>query len=282
MSQPQSVREVSVTFTSRTIADYSTQASLNRVPGPGICRQAAVGVIIGMSSNEVATVWDNGGIRVPLASAQEVFVSSTDANDTSLVFIRALDADYKSVILTATLNGQTQVRADFLGGPPVSSPVIHVQTAVTAAPPPPQGDVYVAIATPTTGGIPDDIDTLQSRIIFPNNITRNCTFVVPDGKFAALIQFRGNTNGVSKPVALTVATTVFGQNRVLTTEFTVAADFPGFNFPVPVATADFLGTEQALFPSRTNIDFIATSQANGTDVNFGAAYLLFGNEYLEE
>lgn len=271
-----------MTFTSRIIADYSTQASLNRVPGPGICRQAAVGVVKGLSGSEVATVWDNAGIRVPLASAQEVFVSSTDVNDTSLVFIRALDADYNSVVLTATLNGQTQVRADRLGVPGVSLPVVHVQTAVTAQPPAPTGDIYVATSTPTTGGIPDDSDLIQSRIIFPNNISRNCTFVVPDGKFAALIQFRGNTNGVTKPVALTVATTVFGQNTVLTTEFTVAADFPGFNFPIPVATADFLGTELALFPSRTNIDFIVTSEANGTNVNFGAAYLLFGNEYLEE
>lgn len=269
-------------FTSRTIGDFLTQAALNRISGPGVCRQAAVGTFKGLGPGQVANVWDNGGLRTYLTTAQEVFVSSTNALDTSFVFIRALDANFESVVLTAVLNGQTQVRADLLGQGPISSPVIHVQSAVCAVPPAPLGDVYIALSTPTTGGVPDDITTLQSKMLFPNNITRNATFVVPSGKFAALLQFRGNTNATDRPVALTVTAQGVGQNIIRQTEFTVGTNFPGFEFRSPVATADFLGTDIALFPEKTTIDFVVTSVANGTNISFGAGYLLFGNEYLEQ
>ena len=67
-------------------------------------------------TNVEETIWTEGGIYVYPTSAEAVYISSTDANDTSAgtgartVKVFGLDANWELQEETVILNGQTQVR----------------------------------------------------------------------------------------------------------------------------------------------------------------------------
>jgi hypothetical protein len=98
-------------------ADFLTAVGLGLIPG--YARMAALGNNPNLTSGTVLTspqdVWPGGGVYPFLAAASLLEVVSADADDAAAgtgartISIAALDANYVSVTVTATLNGVTPV-----------------------------------------------------------------------------------------------------------------------------------------------------------------------------
>lgn len=261
-------------------ADFKLDVALGRVPG------FAQDFLIGINPNiqqidPEANIWDQGGMRTHHTDApQAVFVSSDDVADNSgaAVLITALDDTFKRTHLIGVLNGQNQVQA-FNPLPGGSHLVSWVQAAIiinVGA----VGDVYIALTSTLTAGVPDDAAAIQSKIFAGNNITRNGFYMAPRGKAVVTTSIRANTDDTTKIADICTSIKPFEQPALRTVEYFVTPDFPGLDFPFVVGTTQLLGDQIAVQPEKTILEFFATSNSNNTRVFFGLDMLLVDRELI--
>ena len=243
---------------------------------PGVSTEFAIGNNPSMAQNTKELIWGHDGGRTPIPAAAEVFVNSSDAGDTTTnILCRALDADYNRVTLFATLNGQTQVRLEPLEGGSV--PVVYVQSAVCLNNTP-AGDVYIALASTITAGVPTTAGAIQDKINQGKNITRTCGLMVPAGKAAITMGLRGTTDNQTKNTLISTEITPYQQAKVISVEYNVNPSFGEYTFPVPVATVDVLGEASLVLPEKTLIEFTGTADTPATKCFFGVDYLIIDIE----
>jgi len=90
-----------------TNKDFNTQVSMGLVKGHSV--YIARGINPPIDTNESSDLWDIGGELNIQSSAITLYVSSTDAGDSSLLVIFGLDTNYDEQTYFVTVNGQNQV-----------------------------------------------------------------------------------------------------------------------------------------------------------------------------
>lgn len=145
------------------------------------------------------SVWPLPSLITFPASAIQMTVSSTNANDTSAgtgartVVVQGLDANYNEVTETVTLNGQTAVTmtASLLR-------VNYAYVATAGSGNSAAGDIYIGTGT-VTAGVPA---TTYDIIKFDYNTTITGSFTIPAGYTAYLSQglFSSGQSGGSNQV----------------------------------------------------------------------------------
>lgn len=146
------------------------------------------------------TVWDGAGstnANSP-ATASQLQVSSSDANDTSAgtgartVTISGLDSNYEQQSEVVTLAGQTPV---VTSGTYVRCNRLMVETAGSGGQ---NADNIYAYTGDATDGVPDDANLIYSLITAGKNQTLQCNFTMPADRVGFLrffgISSFGNSN----------------------------------------------------------------------------------------
>lgn len=257
-------------------SNFMLDISLGKVKG--MATHFSVGHTQPIATGVEKTLWDNNSLKVPISVAANIFASSTSASDTggATILCNALDENYNTTILSATLTGQSQVQlTNIIGGG--SDLAIWVQSAVIQTVGA-LGNVYVALSDTLTAGVPDTSSTIQSLILFPNNVTRNGFYMVPNGKIAAFTAIRGGTDSVSKVATINASTTFFGQPPIRGNEYIVGPNWPGINLMLPFASTEILGDMVATFPERTAIEYIGNPVANNTVISVGFDLIVLDEE----
>ena len=256
--------------------DFRMEVALGRVPG--FQEAFMIGVNPDLNVGVEELVWDQGGFRTRIPAAANIFVSSSSAADTTdVVLITALDENFNAITLVATLNGQAQVQAINIA--PGSSKVVWVQSALmqTATP---AGDVYVALTSALTAGVPDDLDAIQGKIIQGLNITRIGEFMIPAGMVGVNLAQRGGTNSTNKIAAVAQSVEPFGGAELRTVSYSVTPSLTQYTFPLPVATTTVLGQQISVFPEKTILRTYATADSNATEVFFGVDLMLVQAKFI--
>lgn len=259
------------------VPDFAIEVALGRVPG--FQEDFLVGIDPDMSLGVQTMLWDQGGFRTPIPAPSNVFVSSSDAGDTAgpTVVVVALDENFNRVLLGATLNGQNQVQAVNLTGG--SNLVAWVQSAQIQTSTP-DGDVYIALTSALTAGVPDDLDAIQGKIIQSNNVTRTGEFMIPAGMSGVNVAQRGGTDSPNKIMNIVTAIQPFGQPELHTVQYAVTPALAQYTFPVPVATANVFGQNIAVFPEKTILRILGTADSNNTVGFFGLDFMLVENRFI--
>ena len=259
------------------VPDFKMEVALGRIPG--FEQDFLIGVNPVLQDSVEEMLWDQGGLRSDIPAPSNVFVSSSSASDTGgpSVIIVGLDENFNRTILSATLNGQNQVQATNVAGG--SDLMVWVQAArmLVATP---AGDVYVALTSALTAGVPNDLTAIQSKIIQGNNITRNGEYMVPAGMNAVNVAQRGGTDSTDKIMAVTSVVTLFGEPPARTVTYSVLPDVTQYTFPIPVGSSSVLGQNVAVFPEKTKISILAIVSVGNTAGFFGVDLMLVENRFI--
>lgn len=129
------------------------------------------------------TIWYPGGRRILLTEPKNLYLSSTNAGDTSTVEIVVLDDQKRFTIRLATLNGQNQV---LIGGGALWRILIHSANGSGQA----DGAIYIAEQDTLTGGVPDHPEKIQSASAPGRRLSWNGFFTVPSGYIGRLMLVR--------------------------------------------------------------------------------------------
>jgi hypothetical protein len=216
------------------------------------------------------TIWDNKFNATFRTTEAEHFINSTSVGDTQTVLVSGVDLNWNLKIQVAVLSGQTQVSiGNFL----------RIQAATVVGGGTPVGDVYVAETDTLTAGVPDTDTKVHSKIITPNNITRNGFFHVPAGKSAVTMAIRGTVDtGTNKSAIVHTHIHPLGLDPIISVDYVVSKGFPEFTFPTPIATTRALtGALTPVLDEKNTIEFRAEVNEVNTRVFFGADYLLVDN-----
>jgi hypothetical protein len=118
-------------------------------------------------------VWALGGTKSFLTGATALFVSSSDAGDTTqTVIIQGLDQDGNQQQAEVSLNGQVQVAVPGLW---LDAERAYNPGTVAAY----TGNLYIATAGALTGGVPDDLTTVLAYVPAATQQTMQCQHLVP-------------------------------------------------------------------------------------------------------
>ncbi len=127
-------------------------------------------------NGSLETIWSHGGLYAYPAAAIQMKVSSSSADDTAsgsgarTVFVYGLDADYREITETVTLDGQTEVLTTQSFLRVSRAYVITAGNGGTAA-----GTIYVGTGT-VTAGVPA---TVYAVITLGENQTTMAVWTVP-------------------------------------------------------------------------------------------------------
>lgn len=211
-----------------------------------------------VDSGAQETIWDQGGLYTFLASAETIYLSSTDINDTTqLVLTIGLDADFNEQEALTVLSGQSQVEV----GTGLTWRAVNRLVAITT----PSGNVYAAESDSLTGGIPDTQAKIKAKMITPNNNTFSGAYVVP----------------ASKTLFIDSVIYSIGKGKDATIGFRIEA--PGF----PAITGNFVElfegniTQEFKFfqsiPEKSCIEIFADATNDGTAMSVGILGVLEDN-----
>lgn len=150
---------------------------------------------VGIGANQ--DIWDQGGAYVfPSDSGEEMFIASSDTNDTEggsgaeIVDVVGLDQHGITKRSFVLMNGQTEVSIGVFS---------RVFRARVVGEQPNVGDLYVGNGTFTTG-VPENI---FAKIVINASQTRMAIFTVPSDMMGSLVHWSGSVKGVgSKSVEL--------------------------------------------------------------------------------
>ena len=169
--------------------DYFLEVAKGNVPG------STSGIIVGVSQHiqtgKTQTIWDVDVNYEYLTADTQLYISSSDALDTAVtVLVQGLDENYLEVSRTVTVNGQSQVA--------LSDLMFRVHLAVVTSAITPLGDLYVAVSTALTLGVPNALADIKAKIPLAtdslgvpidtgtdyasDNISHNGIYTVPAGK----------------------------------------------------------------------------------------------------
>jgi hypothetical protein len=196
------------------------------------------------------SVWPLQSLITFPASALQMKVSSTSANDTSAgtgartVVVQGLDADYNEVTETVTLNGQTAVTmtASLLR-------VNYAYVATAGSGNSAAGDIYIGTGT-VTAGVPA---TVYDVIKLDYNTTTTGSFTIPAGYTGYLTQGLFSTGQASGSTQVEGRLLTRGTNNIrvtaaVTTLNNGVADYV-FEYPVAI-------------PEKTTVEATAIGSAN--------------------
>ena len=211
------------------------------------------------------TVWPYTGI-LPLApSAIQLKVSSSSANDNSsgtgarTVFLAGLDANYREISETVTLNGQTEVLTTQFFLHINNAYVATAGSSLSAA-----GDIYFGDGV-VTAGVPATVYDLiksdyNSRITGSYTIPAGYTGYVSQGLFSA-----GQPGGSAQVQGrlLTIGTDGIRRTIAITTVNNGTADY-AFEYPVVV-------------PEKTTLEATAQGSSNNNEASSLFVLVLVSN-----
>jgi hypothetical protein len=197
-----------------------------------------------------STVWPHAGLMPHPATAGQLSVSSTNANDTAAgtgartVLIQGLDTNYEEISEVVTLNGQTAVTTtqSFLR---INYAAVASAGSLKSA----AGDIYFGAGTVTLG-VPA---TVYNLIKYNYNNTLTGHYTVPAGHTAFVVQglfSSGQPSGSSQVQGrlLTTGANDIRHTAAITTLNNGVADY-AFKYPVPI-------------PEKTDIEATAVGSAN--------------------
>ena len=210
------------------------------------------------------TVWTQGGVYAYQASAIQLKISSSSANDTAAgtgartISVQGLDSAYNEISETVTLNGQTPVLTanNFLRVNRMF--VIAAGSGNTAA-----GTIYAGDGT-VTAGVPA---TVYAVISLGENQTLMAIWTVPAGYTGYLVESTLNVGDAGASQSLIGRLMQRQINGVFRTVSKIV---------LHDGTANFDGSTIPLtFPEKTDIEIRATSTAgtNQAGANFALIYI---------
>lgn len=215
----------------------------------------------------VQTIWDMSTTITFLSATTELFISSTNAGDTAVsVVVSGVDSSFNTVDLLVTTNGQTAVS---IGN------YFRVNRAVVVSATEPVGDLYIASTGTLTGGVPDDLTTVQSRILAGKNVTHNGFYTVPIGKAAIVMAIRGSSDSINKTTTVMTCQDLPGTIPFLnTSNFSFSAGLQEYTFPAPVGATNVAGQLSVPSDQGATLEFRSSVDANDTNTFFGIDFLL--------
>lgn len=212
------------------VPDFTLEASLSQIPGwepvAVTGRDTIVDIMEFESIQNVDANW------VPLATAQEMFISSSDATDAQLVNVIGLDEDFVEFNRIMTLSGQTPVSIGTL---------IRINRMVLISGDPNVGSVYASYDSTYTAGVPDDLTKVECFITPDRTLSSIARFTVPRGKIFILTSLRASVDSINQFVTIQNNLHIPGAPRLLGTEFHITAGMPSLLFPVPLGIVEFQG-----------------------------------------
>jgi hypothetical protein len=211
------------------------------------------------------SVWPLPSLITFPASALQMKVSSTSANDTSAgtgartVVVQGLDADYNEVTETVTLNGQTAVT--------MTTAMLRINYAYVATAGSGNsaaGDIYIGTGTVTTG-VPA---TVYDIIKFDYNNTTTGSYTVPAGYTAYMSQglFSAGQASGSTQVQGRLLTRGLNNIRMTAALTTLNNGVANYVFEYPLA-----------IPEKTTVEATAIGSANNNSVSSMFILLLVKN-----
>jgi len=201
------------------------------------------------------SVWPLQSLITFPASALQMKVSSTSANDTSAgtgartVVVQGLDANYNEVTETVTLNGQTAVTMTNALLRVNYAYVVTAGSGNSAA-----GDIYIGTGT-VTSGVPA---TVYDIIKFDYNTTTTGSYTVPAGYTAYVSQGLFSTGQASGSTQVEGRLLTRGLNNIRMTAAltTLNNGVANYVFEYPLA-----------IPEKTTIEATAIGSANNNAVS---------------
>jgi hypothetical protein len=214
------------------------------------------------------SVWPLQSLISFPASALQMTVSSTSANDTSAgtgartIVVQGLDANYNEVTETVTLNGQTAVT--------MTTAMLRINYAYVATAGSGNsaaGDIYIGTGT-VTAGVPA---TVYDIIKLDYNNTTTGSYTVPAGYTAYMSQGLFSTGQASGSTQV--------QGRLLTRNLN--------NIPMTAAlttlnngVANYVFEYPLAIPEKTTVEATAIGSANNNSVSSMFILVLVKNETL--
>jgi hypothetical protein len=226
------------------------------VPGHSIISKFAENPSI--ASATPADIWDypTEELYTWSTSAAIDSISSSNGGDTQEMVLQGLDKNWKEVIQTANLNGQTRVA--------LSTPLIRIYRAYNNNSVDLLGNVYVYENTAIAGGIPIDTTKVRAYVSIADQQTLMGVYTVPAGKTG---YFLGLTSSLSKNVA--TATAIFtGAVRPFGKIFRTQVRYAMSNTGNSYVTT--FGTAASAFPEKT--DFVAKADVSANGVGISATF----------
>jgi hypothetical protein len=211
------------------------------------------------------SVWPLPSLITFPASALQMTVSSTSANDTSAgtgtrtIVVQGLDAAYNEVTETVTMNGQTAVT--------MTTAMLRVNYAYVATAGSGNsaaGDIYIGTGTVTTG-VPA---TVYDIIKFDYNNTTTGSYTIPAGYTAYMFQglFSAGQASGSTQVQGRLLTRGLNNIRITAALTTLNNGVANYVFEYPLA-----------IPEKTTVEATAIGSANNNSVSSMFILLLVKN-----
>jgi hypothetical protein len=104
--------------------------------------------------------------------------------------------------------------------------------------------------------------------------------MIPAGLSGVNVAQRGGTDSPNKIMNIVTAIQPFGQPELHTVQYAVTPALAQYTFPIPVATANVFGQNIAVFPEKTILKILGTSDANNTVGFFGLDFMLVENKFI--
>lgn len=211
------------------------------------------------------TVWPGGGILDYPASALQMSVSSSNANDTAAgtgarsVYIGGLDTNHNEVSETVVLNGQSAVTTQNSYLHINEAYVVSAGSTNSAA-----GSIYIGTGV-VTAGVPA---TIYDIIAFDYNKRVTGSYTVPAGYTGYLAQGLFSAGQISGSTSVTGRLMTRGTNNIRLTSAVVtlnngAADYK-FEYPITI-------------PEKTTVEAQASGSSNNNSTSCMFIILLVKN-----
>jgi len=230
---------------SALVKNYATELSEGNIKGRSQMNFGGRNDAVGTSEE---TLWTQGGIYVYLVEDTQLYISSTDTDDTAVnVVVIGLNEAGEQVVRSATTNGQNQVEISGL-----MWRVFAMQVVGTTAP---LGDLYLAETDSLDAGKPEDPDTIKAKMIQGENVATNATYTVPAGKKLLLKRQRLTVSaGKSAKIAINVRLQGGLFTKVFYEVFEKAISF-NYEYSSPP------------LPAFTDIEISCSGSASGTEIS---------------
>jgi len=197
------------------------------------------------------TIWDQGGIYSYPASAIQIKVSSTSANDTAAgtgartVTVSGLDESYSEAEETVSLNGQTEVLTNTTFIRVFRAFVETAGSSGTAA-----GNIYMGNGV-VSGGVPA---TVYAKILLGENQTLMAVWTVPAGYTGYLtkIDVGTGTSNINQYIKARIIQRSFGGVFRTATKITLQTGLITLNFSNPIVFSEKTDIEARAVSSGSN------------------------------
>lgn len=174
---------------------------------PGVTPIRILGVNIGPTTTAEILGASGSTHAFPVAALSSPKVSSSSANDTAAgsgvrtITATGVNSSFVEVSETISMNGQTQVAVTAAFMDVNTFRTATVGTAGGAA----AGDIYFYTGA-ATAGVPNDLTTVQAKVLVGYNQDLTCKYTVPAGKSLLIRRFTAGTHGsaTAQPTLLRV------------------------------------------------------------------------------